>query len=482
MSVGRNALWNLGLYGGGKLVAFISTVVLARLLAPDAFGLVAMGMLAINVFDRLKDLGVGAALVRSPHKFASVAPTGAVLTVVSSTTLSLLCLVTAPQLASLLGDDRLTDVVRALSLSLLVAGLAILPDSALQRRLLFRDRTVPEISGALVRAIVSIGLALTGSGVWSLVWGQVAGSAVTTTLFWIAYRRRLNGARVFGWSAQEAKHLVSYGASVSGIALLALVLDNLDYFFIGRRLGAEQLGYYTMAFRLPELLVLSVCAVIGQVLFSSFSRLQEDLPALREHYRSASASLAALSVPMGVGLSATAPEVIQLVLGTGFSDATVALRYLGLYSAVYSLGFYAGEVYKATGRTRLMINLSLVRLAVFAPAMWWAAGYSIEMVAGTFLGLHVIFGVVRLALIQYVLKLSMLEQWRTMWPPLLSSALAAAAVHGLGLLLPGDLAAWLRLAIFVVAGIVVYLLTLALFDRQAVTRARAMVSGLRGPG
>lgn len=475
--VGRHALWNIAQFGAGKLVTFVSTMVLARLLAPEAFGLVAMALLAINVFDRLKDLGVGSALVQSPESFRRIAPTGATLTAGTSVGLGVLCVVFAPQFADLLGDGRLTPIVRALALSLVVSGLSVLPDSALRRRLRFRERTVPELGGTVVKAVVSIGLALLGVGVWSLVWGQVAASVLTTIVYWVLFLRTRPG-RVLGWSTATAGGLLRYGTSISGIALLALVLDNIDYFVVGRRLGATELGYYTMAFRLPELLVVNVCVVIGQVLFSSFSRLQEDQSSLRRQYLEAAGVVAMITVPLGFGLAAAAPAVINVVLGAQFAPAIPLLECLGVSAACYSLSFHVGEVYKATGRTGLMLWLSVARLACFAPVLWIAGGHSTFAVAAAFMALQILFAVVRLTLAHHVLRLGVRAQLYAMAAPLIAGGVMAAGVIATGWLLGSSSSSLVHLAVQVPVGIVVYTAMMALLDRPRLKRCLLTVRGL----
>ncbi len=448
--------WNLVQFGGGKFVTFVSTMVLARLLAPSAFGVVALGLLAINLFDRLKDLGVGAAIVQFPGSSQRLIPTAACLTLGTSLVLSLGCLASAPYLAVLLGDVQLTPIIRGLTIALLVSGLSVLPDAVLRRDLLFRERTAPEVSGAAIKAAVSIGLALAGFGVWSLVWGQVAAAVITTSGYWLVLHRKHKPVELRGWDPSVARRLLRFGSSVSWIALLSLILDNIDYFVIGRRLGSEQLGYYTMAFRLPELLVVSVCVVIGQVLYSSFSRLQHDRPALRSQYLSATAAVAAITVPTGLGLAAAAPEVIHVVLGSQFAPAAPMLRLLGIYAAVYSLSFHAGEVYKATDRAELLVRTSMVQLVAFLPLLWWAGGISAEAVAASLLGLQVAFTGVQLALVRHVLGLSLADQWRVMWPPVLGGSAMAAGVAVCSGLLPSGLPSLARLIILVLLGALVY--------------------------
>ncbi len=481
-SAGTASAWNVVVYGAGKLVTLVSTLVLARLLAPEAFGLVALALLAVNLFDRFKDLGVGPALVRHPGSLREVGPTGAVLVLATSSLLAVSCFGLAPWISALLttGDDtaEVTSIVRALAAWLFISGLAILPDVALRRTLEFRLRAVPELAGTVVKAAVSIVLALRGWGAWALVWGQLAGAVLTTSGYAVVSRSRLRFD--FGWDRSVARDLVRFGSSLTTVGVLALVLDNLDYFVIGRRLGAEDLGYYTMAFRLPELLVVGVCIVVGQVLFASFSRLQGDRVALARHYLDSTTMVSLLTVPLGVGLAALAPEVVDLMLGPQFVPSVPLLQLLGLYSAAYSLSFFAGEVYKAIDRARILIWVSLVRLVVFAPVLWWAAGHSVGRVALAFLLLHLVFVVVRLVILRSVLALGLGEQLRAMLPPILAAALAFGAASALRPVVEG-LPSAARLVSLGVAGAVVYLAVLYAVDRRMVRRAyssaRALVGG-----
>ncbi|WP_050346552.1 lipopolysaccharide biosynthesis protein [Arsenicicoccus sp. oral taxon 190] len=476
--VGTSTIWNVLQYGGSKVVTFVSTVVLARLLAPEAFGLVALALLAINIFDRLKDLGVGTALVQHSGSWRRIAPTGATLTVLLALGFGAACLLTAPWLAAFLGNDALTPLIRALSVSMLLQGLTVFPDAALRRYLAFRERTLPELAGAVVKAAVSISLAVGGAGAWSLVWGQVAATAVMAVLYWLVYLRATRAGATpvadepehrFGWDGQAAGELVRFGGSLSLLALLALVIDNLDYFSIGRRLGETELGYYTMAFRLPELVVVGVCVVIGQVLFSSFSRLQDDPAALREHYLRAISAVATLTVPLGLGLAAAAGPIVLAVFGEQYSPSEPILVVLGAYSAIFALGFHAGEVYKATGHAGLLNRLAVAQVLVFGPALWWAAGRSTLAVAVAFLACHTAFTVLRLIITARVIGIPVSDQLRAVAPAVLAALVMAAAVTGLDRALP----AWAPLVLLVVealAGAVAYVAVLSLLDRQALPR------------
>jgi PST family polysaccharide transporter len=477
-SLASGVLWNLAQFGAGRVVTFVVTALLARMLVPEDFGLLALGLLALGVFDRLKDIGVGAGLVQRPGPWSRLAPTGLTLSVGGAVLLAGACAVLAPQLATLLGDDELVAVLRALAISLAVSGLSVLPDAALRRRMLFRQRSLPELSGAVVKGAVSIALALAGLGVFSLVWGQVAGALTTTLGYWFVYRRQDFAPLRPGWDRAVAGSLLTYGSQLAWVSLLALLLDNLDYLVIGRRLGAEQLGYYTMAFRLPELLVISVCAVIGQVLFSSFSARSGDRDGLSRQFLSATGAIACLTVPVGVGLSAAAPDLVPAVLGEAFGPSVPVLQLLGLYAAVYSLTFHAGELYKATGKAHILVWLSLVKLVTFAPVLWFAAGHSVTAVAAAVLGLNVAFGLLRATIVRRQLGVGVAAQVRAVAAPIIAGAVLWGVVVWAGAHLP-DWGHPVRLLVLAALGLPVYLGALLALDRSALSRLRELTPWTR---
>ena len=454
-SVASSTAWNILQYGGGKAVTLVSTVILARLLAPESFGLVASAVLAVSVFDRFKDLGVGPALVQNQRDWDDLAPTGLTLTVASSFAFGGLSLLLAPQLAAFLGNDALTPIIRGLAVSLLISGFAVFPDSALRRYLRFREKVVPELSGILVKAILSVGLALQGFGAWSLVWGQLGASVTTTTAYWIVYSRATHDAPHFGWKPEVSRRLLSFGGWMSGLAIMSVFLDNLDYFVIGRRLGAVELGYYTMGFRLPELVVLGTCLVIGQVLFSSFSRQFADQEEMASTYRRATELVTALTVPAGLGLSAAAKPIVLLMLGAAYEPSVGVLRILGVYSAVFSISFMTGEVFKSLGKTAMMIRLATAQLTVMIPIFWLAAGHSIFAVAGAFLAVGTGNTLIRLTLVQRYLRMSLARQLTLLAPAVSSGIIMWLAVLAVDTGLAST-PLWVRLVAAVATGVVCY--------------------------
>ncbi len=422
---GRQAAWNYLVFALSKSSTLIMTVVLARILVPAEFGLFAFALLVVNLFDYIKDLGVGAALVQSPRKWNQIAPTGLTLSVMFAAVAGLLLLGSADIAARILGDPELVPVIRVLAIGVAISALSVLPMAWLRRKLDFRSRLLPEFLGALAKMGLTIGLAVAGLGVWSLVYGQLAAVAVTAALYWRVAKTKPR----FGFDVHEARLLIRFGVPVSVVTLLAFAIYNVDYLAIGARLNETDLGLYVLAYRLPELVVLNLCIVISEVLFSSLSSLQNDRKALADHYLQAVGVVVALTAPIGAALAVLAPAVIATLYGPKYSDAAPMLAVLALYAVVYSASFHSGDVYKAIGRPGILTAINLGKLAVMVGPVWWAAGHNAVLVAVSLLGVEVIHFIVRIAVVQRVISLK--------WSALLSAVFrptAAAAFMGVTLL------------------------------------------------
>jgi lipopolysaccharide exporter len=473
---GRQAAWNYLIFALSKSSTLIMTVVLARILAPADFGLFALGLLILNLFDYLRDLGVGAALVQRDERWSRLAPTGLTLTAAFGVLLGVTAVALAPLLAAGLGSPELTPLVRVLAIGMVIAAAAAVPNALLRRRLDFRGRIIPEVSGVLLKVAVAISLAVAGAGVWSLVAGQLAATATTTTLYWWVARP---GAR-FGFDREVAGSLLRFGIPLTSISLLSFVVMNAPTAAIGRELGTDALGLYSLAYRLPELLVLNLCVVVGEVLFSALSRIQHDRAALAERFLSAVAAVMAVAAPLGLGIAAVAPDVIVLLYGETYAAAADELAVLALYVVVYAASFHSGDVYKAIGRPIILTYLTLGGLVALLPAIWIAAQRSTLAVATTLLCLEFVHFTVRTTIACRVLRLParrLLPAYR----PLLAAILMAAVVWTSSLAVPAWPAA-ARLALLVPLGAAVYVVLLRLIAPSTVDTLIRVVHDRRVEG
>lgn len=474
---GRQAAWNYLVFGLSKSSTLIMTVVAARLLVPADFGLFALALLVVNLFDYMKDLGVGAALVQRPGDWNRLAPTGLTLSVIFGVGFGVALAIAAPLGAQLLDQPRLTSLIRVLAIGLTISALGVVPAARLRRDLDFRKRIWPEFLGASVKAVITIALAASGVGVWSLVYGQLAGTIVTTVMYWWVAREPIR----FGLDRQQSRGLIRFGISLTGVALLAFAIFNIDYLFIGIRLGDTQLGLYTLAYRLPELLVLNLCIVISEVLFSSLSKLQDSRELLADHYLQVTTAAVALSAPISVALAAAAPAVIGTMYGAQYAGAAPALAILSIYTLIYSTSWHAGDVFKAIGRPSLLVFISLGKLALMVAPIWFAAGHSITTVALVLLIVETVPFVANMVIVRRVAGISARSLIRAVTRPLPAAGVMAAVMLGVGHLVNG-LPAPVVLAITGAVGLLAYAAALRLTGRELFDAGISAIRSVRGRG
>lgn len=439
---GHQAAWNYLVFALSKISTLIMTVALARLLSPEDFGLFALALLVVTLFDCVKDLGVGGALVQSRAPLRGLAPTALTISLVSGLVVGCVVFAAADLFAGLFGRVELAPMIRALAVGLVISALSTVPASLLRRRIAFRERLFPEVGGALAKTVVAIALAVAGVGVWSLVYAQLVAVVVNTTLYWW----RAGVAPRWGFSWPTTAELAHFGVPTAAITTLAFAIYNVDNLAVGVRLGTEELGLYSLAYRVPELIILNLCSVVSDVLFSSLSRMQDEPERLREHYLRALSVVIAITAPIGTLLAVMAPAVIQVLFGSRYAAAGDALTVIALFTVVYSASFHSGDVYKAIGRPGILTAINGGKLLVMAGPVWWAAGHGMLTVALVLLGVEVVHLGIRLGVVARIAGLSLPTLLGSAGRPVLASVVMAGPLVAFAKLSP-ELPALARLLI-----------------------------------
>ena len=361
-------MWTYASYYGGKLLVFISTIILARLLTQEDFGIVGFALVVISFLDVLSDLGIGSALIYHRDD-PDAANTGFWLGLLTGVTLFGITWILAPVTGSFFQDQQAIPITRALGITFPIAALGNVHGSLLRKNLAFKRKFIPDIAKMGSKGIVSIVLALLDFGPWSLVGGQIAGAAVLVIAYWLTIPWRPS----FRFAGALVRPLLAYGAGIISLNTIAILLINADYLFIGRLMGAATLGVYTLAFRVPDILIIQFCTVVGRVLFPVYAKMRDDSYALRRAFLMTMRYVSMVTIPAGLGLALIAEPFILTFFTDKWIEAIPVTRAIAIYALFYSLAYNAGSVYKAQGRPLLLTKLSLVRAVLLLPALWWAA-------------------------------------------------------------------------------------------------------------
>lgn len=467
-------VWNFSAYFLGKLIVLITTSILARILAKNDFGLVAVAVVAINYLSVLKDLGLGAALIQRKGDVQEAANTVFTINLGVGLVLSALVFPLAPLVADYFNDPQVTPVLRWMGASFFINALGSVHTNWLVRDLDYRRKLVPELGSALAKGIVSIGMALAGYGVWSLVVGQLVGAIASVVLVWIVlpWRPRLT------FNRREAGSMLKFGTSVTASDIITQITDNIDYVIIGRIFGLVPLSIYTLAYRLPEMLLIGNLWVMGGVVFPAFSSVQDKPEELRRGFLASVHFVELIAVPICLGLLIAADPIVRVVFGEQWLEAIPILRVLALYAWVYSLGYHAGGFYKAIGRPDILLRLSILTLIIIVPALLIGARFGLIGVAVGHLVAVLIRRVISLWLATRLVNVSILDILGQLRSSLLAALVMAPATLAV-FQLTRHLNPFLQLGLIVLVGAVSYLGVLWVVERENLLR---LVRLVRAPG
>jgi PST family polysaccharide transporter len=348
-----------------KLIVTVTTLALARLLDPSDFGLVALGLLAVGVLMLLRDLGLGGALViRQDLEERQIGTVLTLIVIMSALTAGVVAAST-PLVAAAMDEPRLETYLPALSLIVFFGGLSVFYDAFLQRRLEFRRRFVASVAGSSAYAVVSIPLALGGVGAWSLVAGLIASVVAQSIGLLLLTPERVRPA----FDPKAARDVLGTSRGFLFQGGLAFIHQNVDYFVVGRILGATPLGYYSLAYRLGELPYMGIADAVAKVTFPGFARMRHRGEDPGPAFLSTLRLVSLLTVPIGMLMSAAAEPLVATILGSEWKPMVPLLQILGLWAAVRAVQATIAWLLNSIGQAGLTAALSAVALVVLVPSL-----------------------------------------------------------------------------------------------------------------
>ena len=355
----------------GGVLQFGMTAVMARLLTPTAFGLVALAGLFLRFVDYFAKAGITQALIQKASLVADDVRAAFALSTGLATAFAVLVVAGAPAAAELARDPELVPVLRWLAVGLLIQGLGAPSVALLRRGLRFRELALIEV-GSYVIGYVGVGLvmALSGAGVYALVGAMLTQAAVNAVSAYLRVRHPLLPSR----AAASYRAILGFGARISVVGFFEFLQSNLDTLVIGRWAGTAQLGLYNRAKMIAELPSYQLMQGLSRVLFPSFSAIQMEHERLRKAYMSAVGGATAIVLPLNAGMAVAAPEIILVVLGPQWDGAIDVLPWLLLASAIALTGHFAGVVTEAQAALNAKILIAVASTATLAGLLWFAQG------------------------------------------------------------------------------------------------------------
>ncbi|MEO0597806.1 MAG: lipopolysaccharide biosynthesis protein [Chloroflexota bacterium] len=420
-------IWAYASYFGRRIFTLLTTAILARLLVPADFGLVAFATIAVTFMETIRGFGINDALIYTDKDVEKAANTAFIFNILIGVGQCAFMFFAAPFALNFIDDPQVVPVMQVLGLIFIIVGFGQTHDALLQKELQFRKRFLPELLATVFKGIVSIILAFTGFGVWAIVYGQLVGAIAQTIAKWYVLRWVPN----FRFYIEQARSLWQYGVQVLMFSLLDNALEQADQFFIGIMLGQVQLGFYAIAARIPEMIIANLSLVLTQALFPAYSKLQHDIPRLKDWFIMTTKYTSFLSVPAGIGMSVVAPELVLIVFGDQWVETIRFLQVLALLGMVATLPWSAGDVMKAIGKPDVSTKLLLVESLYTFPMIFSFIYFTQDAVMASLANLIslCITTVLRLSVVSYYLKMNPLRFVTVFRSPFISAGVMALGVY-----------------------------------------------------
>jgi PST family polysaccharide transporter len=462
----RGVFWAYGSYVGGRGLSLIATAILARLLTPSDFGLVALALTFMAFLDLFQGSGVSLALVVSDaDELDDRADTAFALTTGLGLVIALLTAAVAPLAATFFHQPRLTGVAAVLGINFFLIGLGATHASLAQKRMDFRSRTLAELTEAGVRGVIGVLLALAGAGVWSLVIGYIVGTGAWVGVLWhvVPWRPRFPRHR------RHVSHLLRFGGSLTGVNVMSAFMAQFDNIVVGRVLGAALLGFYSIATRLPMLVILNLAAVAGRVLFPAFASLEEH--DMERGFLTALRYALMVSLPLTLFMVIFAEPLTVALFGARWRPASAAMQVLCIWALMTTMGTIWGNAFLSRSRPDVLLKLAVPQAIALIVGSLVFVHQGIVAVSWVQAGIAIAAQIAVIVISQRMFGFSFWAAQRAAAPSVLASA--GLAVE---LLLVHHLitAAWPSLIVAAAGGVVVYLGLLMLLAPEALRRLRSL--------
>ena len=390
---------------------FIINLILAKLLLPEDFGLVAIVTILIEILVAIADLGFNAALIQKEKLSDNHINTAFFLNAGLSIILLLIIVLIANPLAIFYNDLRLTSLIQLMAIILFVRAISSVQIALCDRDLKFRKTVIIFSISLTISSVLKIVLALKGFAASSIVIGEVVNHSLISIIFWITSqwipRLKLINKNSF-------KDLFSFGSNIMLTNTISLLSQKIDVMIIGKLVSISLLGIYSFSFMIATIVTSFINTIVQRVIFPSFSRIKDNIQEVKNLYLQATKYIAIISVPVNVGLFFIAPEFIDLFFPK-WHESIIIIRILSIFGVSNALGgILWGQVLKAKGKTRLVLVLTIIRLIALITFILIGSKYGIVGIAISVTVYGWIFRFVYQHIVNKIIEISMMDYLKSL--------------------------------------------------------------------
>lgn len=355
-------IWSIGQQFSSKLVGFFITIVLARILTPEEFGLIAMLSIFISIGNTLLESGLTTSLIRTADVSQKDLSTVFYFNLIGSIFLYFILFFVAPAISAFYHQEVLTKIVRVYSLTLIINAFFVVQSTLLIKEMRFKTQTNIQIPSAIAGGLLGILLAKMGYGVWSLVWMSLLTAFLSTLLHWVYSSWR--PSFIFDKASFNRHFHFGYKMTLSG--LLETFYQNIYTLIIGKYYSAAQLGFYSRAFSISQLPIENISTAISKVTYPMFSEISQNDEQLKRVNKKVMQQVIFWNAPMLISLCVIAEPLFRFLLTDKWMPAVPYFQILCIAGILHPLHSYNLNILKVKGRSDLFLKLEIIKKVLSA--------------------------------------------------------------------------------------------------------------------
>ena len=468
-----NSVWKLLESFMSKGISMLVQIVLARLIAPEAYGIIALTTVFINLTDILIQAGFATALIRKDQATEEDYSTVLIFSIFSSILLYIIIFFTAPFIAEFYDTPQLVSVLRVISLTLFCQAFASVRTAAISRAMRFRTLCVCTLISTVLSSVIGIIMAVYGFEVWALVYQQLSYQLILTILLMFAVRIKFK----FKISKQSTKDLVPPSLKILSSSLLSFVGDSFYSIAIGKVYSMEELGYYDKGSLFPRNFALYTFSAVSNVFLPVFASYQKDYNELNRVFRRVLNVSFYIIIPMMAGLCMIAEPLISVILTDKWLPAIGVLRWSCLYYAATPIFLACVQLNFAIGRNSVRIRAEVIRLILMV-ALFFVMFYlkvDVTTISATLAGVQVLMTIYLLIETHIATKFKFTDMLKDFIPTILISGIMCGIIFCINL---SSLSNVVLLILDVLAGIIIYVLLSFITKNKAFKECLGMLKTL----
>jgi len=378
----KGGFWVFFLRITDRLFKLIRTIILARLLSPNDFGLFGIALLVLSMLDTFSQTGFQQALIQKKGETKNYLNTVWTVGLIRGFLIVTLVFFLAKPAAIFFDAPAAEPLLRVIGISIILQSLNNVAVLYFQKKLEFQKFFKYQFLGTIADVAVAITSAFLLKSVWALIFGLVAGNLVRCIMSYVIepYRPKIRFNKI------QARELLGFGKWILGSSVLVFLITQGDDIFVGKLLGATMLGFYQMAYRISNLPATEITHVISQVSFPAYSELQDNLPKLREAYLKVLQLTAFLSFPIAGLIFVLAPDFTMIFLGEKWMPMVPAMMVLCIFGVTRVINATTGPIFQGISKPNVSTFGSVLQLVIFVgiiyplTSRWGILGTSVAVV------------------------------------------------------------------------------------------------------